>query len=64
MEHADENNAAAWEDDWELAEEFGKSEYCSWAINCSFIWLDFKGLHALLCFVPLTKSILGEGDTS
>ena len=22
MEHADENNAAAWEDDWELAEEF------------------------------------------
>ena len=43
MEHADENNAVPWEDDWELAEEFCKSEYCSWAINCPFSWLDFKG---------------------
>ena len=60
MEHADENNAAPWEDVRELAEEFCKSEYCSWAINCSFIWLDFKRLHALLCFVPLTKSYFGR----
>lgn len=39
---------------------FCKSEHCSWAIDCSFIWLDFKRLHALLCFAPLTRSYFGS----
>ena len=42
MEHADENNVTPWENGWELAEEFCKSKHCSWAIDCSFILLDFK----------------------
>lgn len=29
-----------------------KSEYCSWAINCSFIWLDFKVTCLVMFLYP------------
>ena len=63
MGHADANSVAPWEEDWELAEEFYRSELCSWAIEGSFIWWDFKRLHALLsAFIPHWK-LLWEQST-